>query len=214
VAARWAAKTNYKFAVSDEDEFQDELITAGIGDSGMEVNVVVYGKDNKKYAWNPDKFDEDEFNEKTFEKFMNALSENKIKPYVKSAPAPKENDKTAVKTVVASTFDRIVKDESKDVLVEFYAPWCGHCKKLEPVYEKMAQKLSGDTKLVIAKYDGTANDAPDKYDTEGFPTLYFAPKGKKDTPIKYVGDRDPEDLIKFMKKHSVVSFVSVGKTEL
>ncbi len=37
VAARWTAKSNYKFAVSDEDEFQDDLIQAGIGDSGMEV---------------------------------------------------------------------------------------------------------------------------------------------------------------------------------
>lgn len=37
VAAQWTAKTNYKFAVSDEDEFQDELIAAGIGESGMEV---------------------------------------------------------------------------------------------------------------------------------------------------------------------------------
>jgi hypothetical protein len=40
------------------------------------VNVIVYGKDNKKYPWNPDKFGEDEFNEKTFEKFMKALSES------------------------------------------------------------------------------------------------------------------------------------------
>lgn len=41
-----------------------------------QVNVVVYGKDNKKYPWNPDKFDEDEFNEKTFDKFMKVLSES------------------------------------------------------------------------------------------------------------------------------------------
>ena len=87
-------------------------------------------------------------------------------------------------------------------------------QKLEPIYLQLAQKLAGDTKLVLAKYDATANDAPDKYESEGFPTLYFAPKGKKDTPIKYVGNRDPDDLIKFMKEHSVVSFVGSPKTEL
>jgi protein disulfide-isomerase-like protein len=140
---------------------------------------------------------------------------------------PKDSD-SAVKAVVASTFDRIVRDESKDVLIEFYAPWCGHCKvrahlapergnifqKLEPVYLQLAQKLAGDTKLVLAKYDATANDAPDKYEAEGFPTIYFAPKGRKDTPIKYTGNRDPDDLVKFMKQHSVVSFVGSAKTEL
>lgn len=46
---------------------------------------------------------------------------------MKSAPLP-QDDKGPVKTVVASNFDKIVLDETKDVLIEFYAPWCGHCK--------------------------------------------------------------------------------------
>ena len=44
--------------------------------------------------------------------------------------------------VVAETFDEIVNDESKDVLIEFYAPWCGHCKNLAPKYEELGQKVS------------------------------------------------------------------------
>ena len=49
------------------------------------------------------------------------------KPYVKSAPLPK-NDKGPVRTLVGSNFQKIALDEKKDVLIEFYAPWCGHCK--------------------------------------------------------------------------------------
>lgn len=51
----------------------------------------------------------------------------KVKPYVKSAPVPK-SDSGPVRTLVGSNFAKIVNDDSKDVLIEFYAPWCGHCQ--------------------------------------------------------------------------------------
>jgi hypothetical protein len=69
---------------------------------------------------------------------------------------------------------------------------------------------------VLAKFDATANDPPEGYTTEGFPTIYFAPAGKKSDPIKYTGNRDLDDLTAFMKKHAVKSFVGDAKkkTEL
>lgn len=44
--------------------------------------------------------------------------------------------------LVAENFDSIVNDDSKDVLIEFYAPWCGHCKSLEPKYKELGEKVS------------------------------------------------------------------------
>lgn len=44
--------------------------------------------------------------------------------------------------VVAKNFDEIVNDETKDVLIEYYAPWCGHCKNLAPKYEELAVKVT------------------------------------------------------------------------
>ncbi|KAL4003030.1 protein disulfide isomerase family protein [Acanthocheilonema viteae] len=202
-------KDNYHFAISDEDEFGDELAAVGLGDSGLEHNVLAFGYDGKKYPMRPDEFD-DELAENLLA-FMKKLSSGKIKPFVKSAPLPKD-DKGPVKTVVASNFAQIVFDETKDVLVEFYAPWCGHCKAFEPKYKELAVKLKNEPNLLLVKMDATANDIPKNYDVSGFPTIYFSPANKKDEPIKYEGNRDLNDLIDFMKKHASVSFQ--GKTEL
>lgn len=46
-----------------------------------------------------------------------------------------------IQVVVADTFEEIVNDPEKDVLIEFYAPWCGHCKKLEPKYTELGQEV-------------------------------------------------------------------------
>lgn len=46
-----------------------------------------------------------------------------------------------VQVLVAENFDSIVNDDSKDVLIEFYAPWCGHCKSLEPKFNELGEKV-------------------------------------------------------------------------
>ena len=53
--------------------------------------------------------------------------QGKIAPKYKSEKPPRKNN-GPVKIVVANTFQQIVGDKTKDVLIEFYAPWCGHCK--------------------------------------------------------------------------------------
>ena len=59
--------------------------------------------------------------------------------HIKSEADSPDHLAQAVKVVTGNSFQSLVVDNTKDVLVEFYAPWCGHCKKLEPVYLKMAQ---------------------------------------------------------------------------
>jgi protein disulfide-isomerase A1 len=72
-------------------------------------------------------FEGGELSEKHVSKFVQDYVDGSIEPSVKSEPIP-EKQEGPVTVVVAKNFNDIVLDDSKDVLVEFYAPWCGHCK--------------------------------------------------------------------------------------
>jgi len=65
--------------------------------------------------------------EKHVGKFVDDFLAGKIEPSIKSEPIPEKND-GPVTTIVAHNYKDVVIDNEKDVLVEFYAPWCGHCK--------------------------------------------------------------------------------------
>ncbi|KAF3835984.1 hypothetical protein F7725_028542 [Dissostichus mawsoni] len=188
----------YTFAIGDEEDYAEELKSLGLSDSGEEVNVGILADGGKKFAMDPEEFDADVLRD-----FVKAFKKGKLSPIIKSQPLPK-NNKGPVKVVVGKTFDEIVMDTQKDVLIEFYAPWCGHCKKLEPDYVALGKKYKGEKNLVIAKMDATANDVPNEnYKTEGFPTIYLAPSNSKQSPIKFEGgDRTLEGFSNFLEKHA------------
>ncbi|XP_032101009.1 protein disulfide-isomerase A4 isoform X1 [Sapajus apella] len=195
----------YTFAIADEEDYAGEVKDLGLSESGEDVNAAILDESGKKFAMEPEEFDSD-----TLREFVTAFKKGKLKPVIKSQPVPK-NNKGPVKVVVGKTFDSIVMDPKKDVLIEFYAPWCGHCKQLEPVYNSLGKKYKGQKGLVIAKMDATANDVPsDRYKVEGFPTIYFAPSGDKKNPVKFEGgDRDLEHLSKFIEEHAT----KLGRTK-
>ena len=134
-----------------------------------------------------------------------------LEAHYKSAPAPETND-APVKVVVGDTFEELVLTDDKYVLLEAYAPWCGHCKKLEPIYLEMAEKLSGETDLVVAKMDATENEHP-SMPVSGFPTLRLFKPGNK-TPVDYQGDRSLKDLVKFLEKELGRTFEGVKSADL
>jgi len=147
-------------------------------------------------------FPEDEtFSAEALQKWFDRYLANGIEPHVKSEPVPEDNS-GPVKIIVAHTFDSIVKDDSKDVLVEFYAPWCGHCKKLAPIWDELGASFADSPNVVIANIDATANDVPPQLNIRGFPTIILFPASNKDTPIEYQGSRQLDDLKKFVAQHT------------
>jgi len=149
----------------------------------------------------------------TVQSWIQKFLDGTLEPTIKSEPIPETND-GPVKTVVAKTFTEIVLDSTKDVLVEFYAPWCGHCKKLSPTWDELGTTLKSFPSVVIAKIDATANDVDAKLGIKGFPTIKFFPASAKESPIEYSGDRSLDDLINFVKDNASIKFDLKQKDEL
>jgi len=102
--------------------------------------------------------------------------------------------------LIETEFDEIILNR-KFIFVEFYAPWCGHCKQLAPIWEKLAIAFQNERNVVIAKIDvATGNEGlATRYGVEGFPTLIlFTPDNSKGE--KYEGSRDLEALVSFMNE--------------
>ncbi|GAB9463838.1 Tkl protein kinase [Globisporangium polare] len=108
-------------------------------------------------------------------------------------------------------FDAEVIHSKKHALVEFYAPWCGHCKSLAPVYEEVAKIFGGEENVLVAKVDATAHaDLASRYGVNGYPTIkYFAPGS--DDPEDYSGGRDKDSFIEFINEHAGTHRTSTGE---
>lgn len=112
----------------------------------------------------------------TVGEFVDAVKAGTQEPFLKSEEVPAESHEDQVRVLVGKNFAEVVYDERHDVLVEFYAPWCGHCQKLAPIYSQLAEKLNDNHTIVIAKLDATKNEVPG-VSIRSFPTIKMFKRG-------------------------------------
>ena len=194
------------FAISNKDDFQHEASEFGIDVVTADKPKVAIKSAKGKFVMSED------FDMPNFEKFLKDYEAGNLEAYLKSEPVPETQG--PVKVAVAKNFEELVTKSTKDVLVEFYAPWCGHCKKLAPTFDELGEKMEGE-EVEIVKMDATANDVPSGFDVRGFPTLFWVPKDSK-KPVSYQGGRELDDFVKYIAKEAtdeLKSFDRSGKAK-
>ncbi|PRD35987.1 UNVERIFIED_CONTAM: Pdi [Trichonephila clavipes] len=185
-----AEMDDFSFGITSDDGVYSELKASKDG-------VVLF----KKFDEGRNEFD-GELNEENLKKFLKSNSlplvvEFSHEQHLLSEDVPEGWDKEPVKVLVGKNFDEVAFDKSKNVLVEFYAPWCGHCKQLAPIYDELAEKYKDSADVVIAKMDATANEL-EHTKINSFPTIKLYKKGTNEV-VEYNGERTLEGINKFIE---------------
>ncbi|GMH22322.1 hypothetical protein Nepgr_024165 [Nepenthes gracilis] len=180
-----------RFLLADVDAAQGAFQFFGLEEDQVPL-IIIQTNDGQKYLKQNLKPDD-------ISSWFKEFKDGKVLPYKKCEPIPEPNDEP-VKVVVADTLEDMVLNSDKNVLLEFYAPWCGQCKKLAPILDEVAVHFEDDPDVIIAMLDAAANDIPlDTFEVKGFPTLYFISSGGN--IVQYDGDRSKEDIIDFVENN-------------
>jgi len=191
VAKDFKGEIMFVTVTTDEAEHKRVLEFFGITEEEVPTFRLSAGDDMVKFV--PDN---KEFSEENIRAFIASWKAGDLTPHLKSDPVPEDWNANPVKVLVGKNFAEVALDTEKDVLVEFYAPWCGHCKKLAPIWDELGEKFKDNEKIVIAKLDATTNEV-ENIKIKGFPTIKLFKSG--DNAVEdYKGGRTLEDFVKFL----------------
>ncbi|KAH7284723.1 hypothetical protein KP509_34G067800 [Ceratopteris richardii] len=200
-AARDYRGRGFRFFVADAENGQKAMEYFGVRPAKQDVPlsvVVLQGKDGKKYKL-------DNANATNLEAWLRDYFGGRLTEYFKSEVAAENESGSTVRVLVADTFESMVLQSSKNVLLELYAPWCSHCQELLPVLEEVSRSLEAtDPDVLIYKMDAIANDVPDsRFQVKDFPTIYLYSAVSKNV-IHFDGsvyDRNKQGILSFIHAH-------------
>jgi thioredoxin 1 len=103
-----------------------------------------------------------------------------------------------IQTLTDANFEQTVNQAAQPILVDFWAEWCGPCRRLAPTVDELATDYDG--KIVVAKMNVDENPAtPMRFSIRGIPTLLLFKKGQIVEQV--VGLADKDSLKKMLDKH-------------
>jgi len=189
---------------TDEEDHKRIMEFFGLEESELpSMRIIKLEEDMSKFK--PESI---ELSDANIRLFVKQYLEGALKPHLMSEDIPEDWDKEPVKVLVGKNFDAVALNTEKDVLVEFYAPWCGHCKQLAPTWDKLGEKYKDSETVVIAKMDSTANEL-EEVKVQGFPTIKLFKKGDNKV-IDYNGERTLDGLVKFIESDGVHGAAAEG----
>jgi len=189
---------------TDEEEHKRIMEFFGMDEAELpSMRIIKLEEDMSKFR--PESTDLSDTNIRAF---VASYLAGELKPHLMSEEVPEDWDKEGVKVLVGKNFHEVAMDAGKDVLVEFYAPWCGHCKQLTPIWDKLGEKYADHESIVIAKMDSTANELED-IKVQGFPTIKLVQK-ETNKIIDYNGERTLDGFVKFLESGGVHGAAAEG----
>jgi len=193
---------------TDEEDHKRILEFFGILDTELPTfRAITLGEDMAKF-----KPVDDTIEGANVKAFVADFLAGNLKQHLMSEEVPEDWDATGVKVLVGKNFHEVAMNVEKDVLVEFYAPWCGHCKQLVPIWDKLGEKYADHPTIVIAKMDSTGNEL-EEVKVSGFPTIKLFKKETNEI-IDYNGERTEEGFVKFLEDLEGGEEEGVPKDEL
>ncbi|XP_065867689.1 protein disulfide isomerase-like 1-6 isoform X2 [Euphorbia lathyris] len=194
VARKFKTKIMFIYTdIADENLAKPFLTLFGLEDSQDTVVTAFDNRINSKYLL------ESDLTSSNIENFCSRLLQGSLSPYYKSQPIP-DNKEASIQIIVGKTFDDLVLNSPKNVLLEVYTPWCINCETTSKQMEKLAKHFKGLDNLVFAKIDASANEHP-KLQVEDYPKLLFYLAGDKANPMKLSTKSSSKELAAAINKH-------------
>ncbi|MBA0864369.1 hypothetical protein Goshw_002296 [Gossypium schwendimanii] len=178
--------------IVDENLAKPFLTLFGLEESKNTLVTAFDNKGSSKYLLQSDP------TPSNIEEFCSGLLHGSISTYFKSQPIP-DNNNASVLAVVGKTFDDLVLNSPKNVLLEVYTPWCINCETTSKQVEKLAKHFKGLDSLIFAKIDASANEHP-KLQVDDYPSLFLYKAGDKGNPIKLSTKSGSKELAAFINK--------------
>jgi protein disulfide-isomerase A1 len=153
-------------------------------------------------------------NEADLIEFGEKWGRGKIPLYMRSLPRPEPLPSGRYEELVADTWDEFIEEQAhKDVFVNCFAPWCGHCRNFRPKFQELQRKTRHVKTLDVLFFDATQNDLPEEIRVSSYPTLYFFPalregETKRADPIKFTTERTIEAMLDFLHKEATHEFTN------
>lgn len=194
-AAEFKGQMLFIYIDSDVEENKRVMEFFGLSDKDVPTYRIIKMSENMA-KFKPDSLD---LSADAVTKFAQGVLGGVIKRHLMTEEIPSDWNSKPVSVLVGKNFKEVAYDSNKKVFVEFYAPWCGHCKSLAPTWDKLGEKFTGDENVVIAKMDSTANEV-EEFEIQGFPTLKFFPSGS-DKVVDYNGDRTLDAMVEFVNSN-------------
>jgi protein disulfide isomerase len=204
----------FAFAIAKKSTFDYLLNDFDLGGMKDDKNVAGMGikKGNMAYTMEGDNIASIKFSAENMETFIQQFKSGKLTGKQSSSSMgaqggggyeDEEDDELddSVTVLDSGNFQKEVVDTEADALLEFYAPWCGHCKALKPEFNKVGRHFKDDAGVTIGAFDATASDPPQGFDIQGYPTIMYVKASDKKNPVPYEGARDSDAMIEWIKEN-------------